>query len=317
MTQVRLTSLVQVLIFGAVCGLLLHVAATWMSNLLKRFLTALVAGSVVITAIVLSQWGTMIFCALVSILGLHEFYRITGVKSTIAKWFLIGMSVVVWYYWGWEAFAPHNETAFPHPFYFRLNLHGFIGLIAALAAIILLFEKKVTLPAQEMGLMGFGYIYVLVPMSLLFQLTVLTRSNAIGSNDYHYQTILGTLMLTWCLDTMAYFCGRFLGKHKLWERISPKKTWEGAIGGALFCMGLACAFEFWIWPMNFSWIVVGAIISIFAQLGDLVESLYKRGLQIKDSGGILPGHGGILDRFDGLLIATPLIYLYIQWTNWN
>lgn len=288
-----------------------------MSNLLKRFLTGIIAGSIVVTAIVLTQWGTMVFCALVSLVGLHEFYRMTGVKSSVAKWFLLGMAALVWYYWAWEAFTSHPWSQFPGPSFFRLNLHGFIGLIAAVAAIILLFEKKVTHPAQEMGLMGFGYIYVLVPMSLLFQLTVLTRNCSIGSDDYHFPTILGTLMLTWCLDTFAYFGGRFLGKHKLWERISPKKTWEGAISGALFCMGLAALFEFWVWPMSFSWLVVGGIVSIFAQLGDLVESLYKRGLQIKDSGGILPGHGGILDRFDGLLIATPMIYLYIQWTNWN
>ena len=289
-----------------------------MSNLLKRFLTGIIAGSVVITAIVLSQWGAMFFCALVSVLGLHEFYRITGIKSTIAKWFLLAMSLVVWYYWSWEVFAPHRDPAFPHPSFFRLNLHGYIGAISAFATVILLFEKKVTHPAQEMGLMGFGYIYVVVPMTLLFQLTVLTRSYVvIVADNYQFQTILGTLMLTWCLDTFAYFSGRFLGKHKLWERISPKKTWEGAIGGAAFCMGLACLFEYWIWPMNFSWIVVGAIVSTFGQLGDLVESMYKRGLQIKDSGGILPGHGGILDRFDGLLIATPVIYLYIQWHNWS
>ncbi len=289
-----------------------------MSNFLKRVLTGIVAATVVITLIVWAQWGAMVFCAFVSLLGLHEFYRITGIKSKIAKWFLLGMAAVVWYYWGWEAlYQPHLDFHFPHPFYFRLNLHGFIGMIAALAAVLLLFEKNVDQPAQEMGLMGFGYIYVLVPMGLLFQLTVSTKSTAIGSDDYHFQTILGTLFLNWFLDSFAYFGGRLFGKHKLWERISPKKTWEGAITGAVFCMGVAFVFEYWLMPMEFSWIVVGAITAVFSQLGDLVESLYKRGLQIKDSGGLLPGHGGILDRMDGILISTPLIYLYIQWTNWN
>jgi phosphatidate cytidylyltransferase len=288
-----------------------------MSNFLKRVLTGIIAGSVVITAIVLTQWGAMFFSALVSFLGLHEFYRITGLKSKVAKWFLIVMAAVVWYYWAWEAFAPHPWGHFPTPFYFRLNLHGFIGMIAALAAVLLLFEKQVEQPAQEMGLMAFGYIYVLVPMGLLFQLTVSTKSSSIGSDDYHFQTILGVLLINWFLDSFAYFGGRLYGKHKLWERISPKKTWEGALTGAAFCVGLSCVFEFWLWPMDFSWIVVGAIIAVFSQLGDLVESMYKRGLQIKDSGGILPGHGGILDRMDGILISTPLIYLYIQWTNWN
>jgi phosphatidate cytidylyltransferase len=288
-----------------------------MNNLLKRILTGVVTASIAITAIVLSQWGAYFFCVIASMLGLHEFYRITAVKSKVAKWFLLVMAAVVWYYWAWEAFAPHRWGQFPDPFYFRLNLHGFIGMIAAIAAVILLFEKQVTQPAQEMGMMGFGYIYVLVPLGLLFQLTVSTKSTAIGSDDYHFPTILGTLFLNWFLDSFAYFGGRLFGKHKLWERISPKKTWEGAITGAAFCMGLAVAMEYWICPMEFSWIVVGVITSIFSQLGDLVESMYKRGLQIKDSGGILPGHGGILDRFDGILISVPLIYLYIQWTNWN
>jgi phosphatidate cytidylyltransferase len=288
-----------------------------MSNLLRRFLTAIVAGSVVVAGLVVSQWAAFIFCALVSLLGLHEFYRITGLKSSVARWFLLTMSVVAWSYWGWEVFVPHPDGSFPHPLFFRLHLHGFMGLIAALAAIILLFEKKVTQPAQEMGMMGFGYIYVVIPMSLLFQLTVPTTSRGIEGDDYHFQAILGTLLLTWGLDTSAYFGGRFLGKRKLWERISPRKTWAGAIVGAFCCMGLAFLFEFWVWPMNFSWIVVGATISVLGQFGDLVESLYKRGLQIKDSGELLPGHGGILDRFDGLLVATPMIYLYLQWTNWN
>jgi phosphatidate cytidylyltransferase len=145
-------------------------------------------------------------------------------------------------------------------------------------------------------------------MNLFFDLPVMNNKGL-----YDFRVILGMLFLTWMLDTMAYFGGRFLGKHKLWERISPKKTWEGAATGAVFCIGLSIGLECW-WPMSWSWLVVGLITSVVSQLGDLVESMYKRSLQIKDSGGILPGHGGLLDRFDGLLITIPVVYLYIAGT---
>jgi phosphatidate cytidylyltransferase len=288
-----------------------------MSNLAKRFLTGLIAGTVVISGIVLTDWAPLLFCTLVTLVGLHEFYRIVGVKSVVSKWFLIGVAGLVWAYWAWEAWAKHAYGDFPDPLFVRTNLMAIGGSVIAIAAVLLLWEKRVEQPAQEAGLLGFGYLYIVIPLSLLYQIGIYSVRTRHGEAEYHFEPLLGTLFLTWFLDTFAYFGGRFLGKRKLWERISPKKTWEGAIIGGAFCIGLSCVLEFWLCPMEFSWIVVGVITAIFGQLGDLVESMYKRGLQIKDSGGILPGHGGILDRFDGLLICTPLIYLYIQWTIWS
>jgi phosphatidate cytidylyltransferase len=142
----------------------------------------------------------------------------------------------------------------------------------------------------------------------------LASYGALRADLYDFSIPLGILLLTWSLDVFAYFGGKYLGKHKLWERISPKKTWEGAIIGALCTMALAVTFEY-VWPQTWSWLVVGGIVSVFSQLGDLVESMYKRGLSLKDSGGILPGHGGILDRFDGMLITLPMIYLFIYAVN--
>ena len=104
-----------------------------------------------------------------------------------------------------------------------------------------------------------------------------------------------------------------MGKNPLFARISPKKTWEGSIGGGLLCIGLGILFQLYM-PHNgqddFNWVVVALIISVFSQFGDLVESMYKRSLKLKDSGSILPGHGGILDRFDGVYLSMPFIYFY-------
>ena len=108
---------------------------------------------------------------------------------------------------------------------------------------------------------------------------------------------------------MAYFGGRFLGKHKLFERISPKKTWEGAIIGAAFCILLGYILQM-TWLVQWNWIIVASIIAVFSQLGDLVESMFKRSIHIKDSGSLLPGHGGFLDRFDGIFLSTPVIFIY-------
>ena len=132
------------------------------------------------------------------------------------------------------------------------------------------------------------------------------------SNDYDPFLPLGLLMLTWVLDSGAYFVGRWLGKRPLFPRISPKKTWEGSIGGAVLCIGLGVAMEQFLPAHSYNWIIIAAIISVFSQLGDLIESMFKRSIEIKDSGSLLPGHGGMLDRFDGVFVSTPFVFLYFS-----
>jgi phosphatidate cytidylyltransferase len=114
---------------------------------------------------------------------------------------------------------------------------------------------------------------------------------------------------------MAYVCGMLFGKRKLLERISPKKTWEGAVGGLLFAMLAAYIVSIFYKELSLThWLTLAAIISIFGTLGDLSESMLKRSIGVKDSGNILPGHGGLLDRFDALFLAIPAVYLYLQFT---
>ena len=282
-----------------------------MSNLLKRILTGLVLGGIAITGTILSSWGAFTLCTLVSVIGLYEFYQITGLKSKLAKSFFLLGTVFIWAAMGFEL-ADDSSIVNGHHFYpfFKNHFVEVFAVLSSFGAILLLFEKKVKKPAQEMGLMVMGIAYVVLPMILYFKIPFMTKWS-----EYGFEGFLGILFLTWSVDTAAYFGGRFLGKHKLWERISPKKTWEGSVSGAIACIGLSVGLNY-LWPVDFNWIVVGVIIAVVSQFGDLVESMYKRGLQIKDSGGILPGHGGILDRFDGLLISIPIIYLYLQSIKW-
>ncbi|MFT4975899.1 MAG: phosphatidate cytidylyltransferase [Myxococcota bacterium] len=121
------------------------------------------------------------------------------------------------------------------------------------------------------------------------------------------------LSATWLGDTGAYFAGRFLGRHKLFERISPKKTWEGVFGGILAGIGGACLVK-WIALPDLAWghaVILGAVLVGAGVIGDLTESMLKRAYGVKDSGWILPGHGGILDRIDGLLFTGPVLWVYV------
>lgn len=130
--------------------------------------------------------------------------------------------------------------------------------------------------------------------------------------NYHAHIPLGFLFMLWSNDTGAYLVGRSIGRTKLFERISPNKTWEGFLGGLAFAMGVAAVLSHFypVLPL-WQWLVMGFIIGTFGTLGDLVESMLKRTLGVKDSGNILPGHGGLLDRFDGLLIAAPLVWIFL------
>ncbi len=155
----------------------------------------------------------------------------------------------------------------------------------------------------------FGHIYITLPLSLLM---VLSYQHTVLEETYHYALVLSLFVFLWVNDTSAYVVGSLIGKHKLIERISPKKSIEGFVGGILFT-ALAGYIFFRIFN-NYSaefWIGMGVVIALFGTLGDLFESLIKRTCDVKDSGNLIPGHGGILDRIDSLLIAVPAAFLYL------
>jgi phosphatidate cytidylyltransferase len=165
------------------------------------------------------------------------------------------------------------------------------------------FERK---PFTNIAFTFLGIFYVAIPISLL-------HIAAYENRAYNFEIVLGCLFILWASDTGAYIAGTLFGKRKLFERISPKKSWEGFLGGAVLAAGFAFLFAtYFVILAPWQWYVIAAIIIIGGTYGDLIESLLKRSIEIKDSGESLPGHGGFLDRFDGLLISAPFIVAFIE-----
>lgn len=151
-----------------------------------------------------------------------------------------------------------------------------------------------------------GVIYVAMPISLIHAI-------AFTSGTYHYEYVLGLMLMLWASDVGAYFAGNAFGKHKLFERVSPGKTWEGSFGGLLLSLVFSIGMSHYHESLTLvQWIIFCVTIVIFGAYGDLVESLFKRSISIKDSGSKLPGHGGFLDRFDGLLVAVPVLVILFR-----
>lgn len=166
-------------------------------------------------------------------------------------------------------------------------------------------------PIPNIGYTILGIIYVAVPFTLLHEMAY--YENFTFGTEYNYNILIGYFFVLWANDTGAYLIGRKFGKHKLFPRISPKKTWEGSIGGV--AMGLLVGYvNSLIFPEVplLLWMGLAAIVVVFGSWGDLVESLFKRSLNIKDSGKLLPGHGGVLDRFDGIFISAPMVYTFLR-----
>lgn len=181
-----------------------------------------------------------------------------------------------------------------------------------IALFLLIFEifssKENTIGNSGLNLLGFAYIAA--PFGLM---NFVVNSSANGQNSSFYPWILvGVFLILWVNDSFAYFVGSSFGKHKMCEKISPKKSWEGLIGGAIFgiIMGIINAVLFQAISMT-SWIVVATLTVVFGTLGDLFQSKIKREIGVKDSGNILPGHGGFLDRLDSLLFVIPAIFIWL------
>jgi phosphatidate cytidylyltransferase len=268
------------------------------SNLAQRIFTALTAGSALVSLIIVSPWGLFGACVLISILGLLEFYKLIDLK--IHRWETIFTLAFTLFVWGALAISLYQGKI-----RFEFIAVGVLALPAI--SIILLYEKAEKTAVQTLSLLSFSQLYIVLPFLLFFISAFDIRYRAFS--DYHFEIPLGILLLHWLSDTAAYFAGRMMGRRSLFPRISPKKTWEGFAGGLIGNLLLGWLFEI-VWNQSaFNWIVIAFIIAVMGLYGDLVESMIKRNLNVKDSGSILPGHGGILDRFDSFLMAMPAVFV--------
>lgn len=192
-------------------------------------------------------------------------------------------------------------------FLFEFQASWFLWIIpASVLFFIASLYRKSSKPFHDISYTFLGVIYGILPFLFFIGL-------GFADGTFMASIPMGFLIILWTNDTGAYLTGRAFGRTKLFERISPNKTWEGFIGGVLLAVLISLLFPLF-WEAGLSrvqWGVIALLVGVFGTLGDLVESMLKRSLGIKDSGNILPGHGGILDRFDGLLIAAPLVYLFL------
>ena len=189
---------------------------------------------------------------------------------------------------------------------FDLSLNFLVLLFPAIA-ILELYRKKTT-PLENICVSIGNVIYVVIPMMLL----IFFRE---GIGKYF---LLAYFVIVWTNDVGAYLIGMSFGKHRLFERISPKKSWEGFWGGLIFSIGVSILAGYLINnQVSLWWAGLGAVISVSGVWGDLVESMFKRAVQMKDSGSIIPGHGGFLDRFDAVFVSSPIVFIYLFVTNQN
>lgn len=266
------------------------------SNLTQRIIAALVAVPIIIASIFYSPVTFWLLFLFISILTQYEFYKLIGLNGNLP------LSI-----YGTFCGATLNTLAFlvereilPFRYYYLI-----IPLLTV-TFFIKLYKKTDSKPFENLGYTFLGIIYVAVPFTLVNELVI---------EEGHYKPYLmmGVLLILWVNDSGAYFAGSLMGKRKLFERISPKKTWEGLIGGAVFSVLAAFIYgQYYTQLELWKWLGIAVIIVITGTLGDLVESLFKRSIAIKDSGSIIPGHGGFLDRFDGLLLSMPFILTFLK-----
>ncbi|NVK65662.1 MAG: phosphatidate cytidylyltransferase [Flavobacteriales bacterium] len=265
--------------------------------MIVRALTGIVFIGVIIGSLLWSVHAVTVVFAAFLVLGVHEFYELFKDHKTIEVSPVLGLSLGLTIS-ALVIASLYQLMPFVVPMAAILPLI-FIGLVSEI------WRKKKE-PIVNSTILLLGLIYVVLPFLLLIGI----HHNSPQYPEVGVPIILGMFLLIWTNDTFAYLTGKFLGKTKLIERVSPNKTWEGTIGGILFTLAVGSVLGYFNNNFVF-WIPAAAIIAPCAIIGDLFESVLKRNLGIKDSGNILPGHGGILDRFDATLMAVPFFFLWV------
>lgn len=269
-----------------------------MNKFLTRVATGFVFVAVLLAAILYNNISFGVLFALITCLAVNEFcnlvhsYKKTSFSTAIA---VVGGMYLFFAFFMMDKVKEPLMLFIP---YLILIVYNFIREL----------YKKEGSHLDNFAYFALSQLYAALPFALLNVLT------GIGEKEYNYIMPLSIFIFLWCSDSGAYCVGSCIGKHRLFERISPKKSWEGSIGGAVFSIAGAFALAYFFPIMSTAaWVGMGLTVVVFGTWGDLTESLMKRHLGIKDSGNILPGHGGMLDRFDSAIMAIPaaVVYLYL------
>jgi len=266
-------------------------------NLSKRAAVAVVAAPLILWAAWRGGLAFFVFVEVIILLGLLEFYQLAKAKGMhpnqllgVSAGLMLGAQIY---------FHGHHEIWLTEMF-----------LVVLLVLVELFRNKGSALHNAGATLLGFAYVAGLWSFMLLIRELPRALNLDYASAGTWIVMLLATI---WVCDTAAYFCGLAFGRHKLFARVSPKKTWEGAIGGLIFAVLMAVASHYWfVRDLRLrDAIVIGFIIGTIGQMSDLAESLFKRDAGVKDSSSLIPGHGGVLDRFDSQMLVAPLVYLYL------
>jgi phosphatidate cytidylyltransferase len=268
-----------------------------------RSLSAVFFVLILLGCLLWNYYSFTIFFFAVSMIGLNEFYNIAE-KMDAKPFRIIGFICALVLYVVFVDESINPLSCFQKP------AGAFIVLLPFLIFAGGMFSKETNSIRSSLFTIG-GIIYSVLPFALLNQ----TAFYDDGCNDATYTPwlILGIIFLIWSNDTFAYLGGSLFGKHKMIERVSPGKTWEGTLIGILLTFALSFTFNIWVYRLDpVIWPVLGIFIPVLATIGDLVESKLKREAGIKDSGTIMPGHGGVLDRFDSLIFVSPFVFVLFR-----
>ncbi|MCK9163483.1 MAG: phosphatidate cytidylyltransferase [Bacteroidales bacterium] len=269
-----------------------------MNNFTKRTITGAVYVIAVISAIMFNPIVLSVFFGLIALISLYEFYKNSKIKQIFTQ-NILGFALAITVYLSFALKA------------FQLNNIYPIALSLLLTFLIFIFElyNKKGNPFTNIGYTILGIVYIVIPMGL----TNYIVNPTLSPNTFIPILLLSVFILAWSNDTFAYMVGVKFGKNRLFERISPKKSWEGFFGGFIAVqIASIILYKFTNTPLFFyDWMIIGAIVSIIGTYGDLVESMFKREIGVKDSGNLLPGHGGFLDRFDIMFFTIPFVFTYL------
>ncbi len=267
-----------------------------MNSIWARIITGSIFIAAIVCSVTLNPLLFVLLFGFFTVVGMLEFYKIsnnlgftpqkgTGLTIGMVTFLLLVFNSWYWIESKWLYVIPAMVTIIP---------------------IIELFRKKST-PTSDWAQTLFAVIYVALPFGIMSNLTYLPVTHVFSGKIF-----LSFFVMVWISDTGAYCAGKLFGKHKMFERISPKKTFEGLAGGIAFTILSAWPIHYFVPELElWQWIVISLVTVTFANLGDLAESMLKRNADIKDSGKLLPGHGGVLDRFDSALLACPPVWFTI------